>query len=157
MGTADRQTELQTEIGALVEELGFQVVELHSAMVKGRLHLDLVIYRSEGVSIDDCASVHKVIMPRAELLLDNRDVAVQVSSPGIDRVLKDNRELAVFTGRGVRILTRDSDDWVGGIVDSASDREVFLRSGEQRTSIAFEAIQKARLDYSQEVGKDHGR
>ena len=157
METSDRERELRTDIFSLVLQLGFQVVELHSAAVKGRLHLDIVIYRPEGVSIDDCAAVHKVIMPRAELILDNRDVAVQVASPGIDRTLKDNREFAVFADRGVQILLRGSNDWVRGIVDSASDHHVTLKSGPHCQSIAFADIQKARLDYSQEVKQDHGR
>jgi ribosome maturation factor RimP len=151
METSDSQIELRTDIAALVLELGFQIVEFHSTTVKGRLHLDVVIYRPEGVLIDDCAAVHRIILPRAELILDDRDVAVQVASPGLDRTLKDNREFAVFTNRGVTVLLRGADDWIGGIIESASDRDVTLRSGQQRQSIAFTDIQKARLDYSQEV------
>jgi ribosome maturation factor RimP len=151
MATLDSQNELKTDIEALVLELGFQIVEFHSATVHGRLHLEVVIYRPEGVSIDDCAAVHKIILPRAELILDDRDVAVQLASPGIDRTLKENREFAVFTGRGVQVLLRGAHDWIGGVIESASDRDVTLRSGQQRQSIAFADIQKARLDYSQEV------
>jgi len=151
MEISDREPELETDVTTIVEELGFRVVEIHSATVKGRRHLDLVIYRPEGVSIDDCAEVHRVVRPRAELVLDNRDVAVQVASPGIDRTFKSNREFSVFVGRGVKVLLRGSNDWIGGVVDSADDRDVMLRSGDQRQSIAFADIQKARLDYSQEV------
>ena len=90
-------------------------------------------------------------MPRAELILDDRDVALQVASPGIDRTFKENSEFAVFVDRGVRVLMQGTDDWIGGVVDSVSERDVTLRDGQQRQSIAFADIQKARLDYSQEV------
>ena len=147
----DRENDLKIDFDPLLRELGFQIVELHAAMVKGRTHLDLVIYRPEGVTIDDCATVHKVVMPRAELILDDRDVALQVASPGIDRTFKENSEFAVFVDRGVRVLMQGADDWIGGVVDSVSERDVTLRDGQQRQSIAFADIQKARLDYSQEV------
>ena len=81
----------------------------------------------------------------------DRDVAVQVSSPGIDRTFKSNDEFAVFAGRGVTILRRDADKWTGGIVDSADDAGVTIRTESGLSTIAFGEIQKARLDYSQEV------
>jgi len=157
METSDRESELTNDFDPLLRELGFRIVELHAATVKGRTHLDLVIYGEEGVSIDDCATVHKVIMPRAELILDDRDLAVQVASPGIDRTFKDNSEFAVFVGRGVSVLKRGTEAWIGGVVDSVSDSDVTLRCGHERQSIAFTEIQKTRLDYSQEVKQDHGR
>lgn len=151
MEISDRESELKTDFEPLLRELGFKILELHAATVKGRTHLDLVIYRPEGVTIDDCATVHKVVMPRAELVLGDRDVAVQVASPGIDRTFKENSEFAVFVDRGVRVLLRGTDEWIGGVVDSVSEREVTLRDGEKRRSIAIADIQKARLDFSQEV------
>ena len=157
METSDRESELKIDFAPLLRELGFQIVELHVATVKGRTHLELAIYGPEGVSVDDCATVHKVIMPRAELILDDRDVALQVASPGIDRTFKDNDEFAVFLNRGVRVLIRGTDDWIGGVVASVSERDVTLRNGQERQSIAFADIQKTRLDYSQEVKQDHGR
>ncbi|MEE8440781.1 MAG: ribosome maturation factor RimP [Spirochaetia bacterium] len=154
---SDRESELKIDFAPLLRELGFQIVELHAATVKGRVHLDLVIYGADGVAIDDCAAVYKVIMPRAELMLDSRDVALQVASPGTDRTFKDNGEFAVFVDRGVRVLVSGADDWIGGVVDSVSESDVTLRDGQGRQSIAFADIQKVRLDYSQEVKRDHGR
>ncbi|MCK4514394.1 MAG: hypothetical protein KAU31_04005, partial [Spirochaetaceae bacterium] len=66
-------------------------------------------------------------------------------------------EFAVFLNRGVRVLIRGTDDWIGGVVASVSERDVTLRNGQERQSIAFADIQKTRLDYSQEVKQDHGR
>jgi ribosome maturation factor RimP len=104
------------------------------------------------VSIDDCAEVHRTVLPRLELLLDDRDVALQVASPGIERTMKDPRELEVFAGRGVKILKRDSEDWVAGIVRSADAQRVELKTADGVHEIALSDIRKAKLDYTQEVG-----
>lgn len=157
MGTTERDRELRDDFEPVLRELGFEVVELHTATVNGRTHLDLVIFSPDGVSIDDCADVHRLVMPRAELILDDRDLAVQVSSPGIDRVLKDNREFRVFRGQGVALLLRETNEWTGGVIEQADEETLSLLQGDERITIAFREIQKARLDYSQEVSKDHGR
>ncbi|MFW5689108.1 MAG: hypothetical protein ACOC1U_05975 [Spirochaetota bacterium] len=142
---------LREQIEEVVQGVGFSIVELHSSVVKGRTHVNLVVYRPEGVGIDDCAEVHRTVRPRLELLLDDRDVALQVASPGIDRTLKENREFAVFTGRGVKVLPRDADTWIAGIIRDAGEREVEIETAEGPRRIAYAEIQKAKLDYTQEV------
>ena len=41
------------------------------------------------------------------------DLTLEISSPGIDRKLKSNEELAIFEDRGVRVLV--GDQWLAGI------------------------------------------
>lgn len=142
---------LREQLEEIVSGAGFSIVELHQSVVKGRTHMSLVIYRPEGVNIDDVAEVHKTVLPRIELLLDDRDVALQVASPGIDRTFKDNIEFAVFAGRGVRVLSQERGDWVGGVIRSATDREVELETPKGVERIAFSDVQKAKLDHTQEV------
>ena len=146
------------EIGALsdqttpiVEGLGFRIVELNMTVVKGRTHVTLVIYSPDGVGIDDCATVHRTVLPRLELLLDDRDIALQVASPGIDRVLKSWSEFEVFSGRGVRVLRQGADDWLCGTVLRAHATEVEIASATGVVAVPHADIQKAKLDYTQEV------
>lgn len=148
---SDTTGALYEQLEEIVQGVGFRIVELNVSVVKGRTHANLVIYRPEGVSIDDVAEVHKTVLPRIELLLDDRDVALQVASPGIDRTFKDNVEFAVFAGKGVRILSQERGDWIGGVIREATDRDVEIETPEGVVRIAFSDVQKARLDYTQEV------
>ena len=93
-------TELRENVSPVVKAMGFSIVELESSVVSGRTHVHLVIYRPSGVSIDDCAEVHRTVQPRLETLMDDRDIALQVASPGVDRAIKSNIEYSVFVGRG---------------------------------------------------------
>jgi ribosome maturation factor RimP len=142
---------LAENVTPIVEGLGFRVVELNTAVVSGRTHVTLVIYSAAGVGIDECAIVHRTVLPRLEVLMNDRDVALQVASPGIDRVLKDWHEFEIFTGRGVRILSRGQEEWTSGVVQKAGDQEVELAGPSGVTTVRYAEIQKAKLDYTQEV------
>ncbi len=142
---------LRSQVDDLVSGLGFSIVEIAHSVVKGRSHVNLVVYRPEGITIDQCAEIHRTVMPRLELVMDDRDVALQVSSPGIDRVIKDASEYSVFAGKGVRVLRRSTNEWCAGVIVGAGDSSLEMRCGTDTVTVAYDDIQKAKLDYSQEV------
>ncbi len=141
------------DLEPVVSGLGFSLLEASTSTVHGRTHVHVVIYRAEGIGMDDCVEVHKTIMPRLELMLDDRDIALQVASPGIDRVMKDPAELHVFAGKGVQILRISTGEWLGGLVVETSDTTVTIRKDGVETIVPLSDIRKAKLDYAEEVGK----
>jgi ribosome maturation factor RimP len=138
------------EVIPLLEGLGFQLVELSSARRKGTLNVHVTIYRPEGVSLDDCAEVYTALMPRLEVVSDTRDVHLEVSSPGVSRGIKSGREFSLFEGKGVKVLTVDSDDWVGGVIATSDEESVTLRTKAGERTFVYGTIKKAKLDESQE-------
>jgi ribosome maturation factor RimP len=76
---------------------------------------------------------------------------MEVSSPGIDRQIKNGAEFAHYIGRGVRCYLTDSPDWQAGILESADTKGIRLRMKERTMTIDYENIAKAKLDHSQEV------
>ncbi len=154
-------TEVRDSVAPVVEGLGYTLLDLSAAIVKATLRVSLVIYRPEGIGTEDCETVHRAVYPRIEVLFDNRVLHVEVSSPGIERTFKSNDEFAVFTGKGVRLLTDDDADWIGGTIVSATDDHVKLAhvhglghslpDGETERTIPLARVRKAKLDYSQEV------
>lgn len=138
------------EVIPLLEGLGFQLVELTSATRKGTLHVHLTIHRAEGVSLDDCAEVYTTLMPRLEVLSGNRDIHLEVSSPGVNRSIKSGREFGLFEGKGVKLFTLDADDWVGGVIATSDEEAVTLRTKAGERRFVYGTIKKAKLDESQE-------
>jgi ribosome maturation factor RimP len=100
--------------------------------------------------VDDCSRAHHALLPRLELAFPGQDLSVEVSSPGIDRLIKDGAEFAFYTGRGVRCYRTDISDWSAGILESAGETGIVLRGKDGSMNIAYEVIAKAKLDYSQE-------
>ena len=141
------------DLEPVISGLGFSLLEASTSTVHGRTHVHVVIYRPEGIGMDDCVEVHKTIMPRLEVTLDDRDVALQVASPGIDRIMKDPTELRVFVGKGVQVLRMSTSDWLAGLVVSADDTDVVIRKDGVETTVPLSDIRKAKLDYAEEVGK----
>lgn len=138
------------EVTPLVEGLGYTVLEIASARRKGTLHLQVILYRPEGVGLEDCAEVHKTLMPRLEVVTDSRDIHLEVSSPGLSRTIKSGEEFAHFLQKGVRLLDDTEGEWVGGIIEASDDDSVTIRSGSERRTFTFGGIRKAKLDESQE-------
>ena len=135
----------------LLTGLGFSLVDLSIARLSGSTRVSVVIYRKEGVGVDECAEISGMLFPRLETIDALADPSLEVSSPGIDRSLRRPSEYGIFRGRGVRILAGDATEWTGGIIDRVEEGTLWLRKGKEIRGFAISGIRKARLDYSVEV------
>ncbi len=135
----------------LLSGLGYSLVELAIGRLSGSTRVNVVIYREKGVGVDECADVSGMLFPRLETIEALANPSLEVSSPGIDRVLKRPSEYSVFRGRGVRILAGDATEWIGGIIERVEEATLWLRRGRETQGFAISGIRKARLDYSVEV------
>jgi ribosome maturation factor RimP len=134
----------------VIRGLGLALVELTLSRHKGATQIRAVVYKKEPVGVDDCSKVHRAILPRLELHFPGQDLHVEVSSPGIDRLIKDGAEFACYIGRGIRCYRTDISDWSAGVLESAGEGGIALRGKEGIMNINYEVIAKAKLDYSQE-------
>lgn len=144
---------LLDDVESLVNNLGFSVVEINSSTNRNRLKINMIIYSAAGVKINDCSLIHKTIFPRLEVIYDKFDVYLEVSSPGIERTFKDAREFEVFSGKAVKIMYGESNDWEHGVIDTTEDDSVVMKLDKSNKTIKFNDVHKCRLDYSKEVHK----
>lgn len=106
--TLDR---VQHLIAPLLEDLGFELVDLEYKREGRDWFLRLFIDKQGGVTLDDCVNVsHEV-----SALLDVEDVIetayrLEVSSPGLDRPLKKTQDYDRFAGRLVKVKTYEKLD-----------------------------------------------
>jgi len=111
----------------------------------------VVIYRKEGVGVDECAEVSGMLFPRLSTIEALPDPSLEVSSPGIERMVRRPSEYRIFLGCGVRILAGDATEWQGGIIERVEEDTLWLRKGKETHGFAISGIRKARLDYLAEV------
>ena len=95
------ESEFFDEAKALVEGLGYRLVDFSLARIKTGWHAQAVIFSPDGIGIDDCTKVHKPLQQKLEVLLNSQDVFMEVSSPGVQRVLKKTYELEAFVGEQI--------------------------------------------------------
>jgi ribosome maturation factor RimP len=144
-------TEIRRALEAVLDGLGLRLVELTVSRHRGSVQVRAVIYNGSSIGTEDCSKAHRAITPRLELAFPGQDIYIEVSSPGINRLIKDGAEFACYVNRGVRCYRTDISDWTAGILESAGENEIVLKTKEGVIKLDFEIIAKAKLDPSQEV------
>ncbi len=135
----------------IVNGMGMSLVDITLSRHKGSVQIRLIVYKAGNLGVDECSKVHHAVLPRLELRFPGQDLYVEVSSPGIDRNIKDASEFVHYFGRGIKCYRTDISDWSAGILETADDKGLILKKGDNRMSLSYEIIAKAKLDYLQEV------
>ncbi|MDR3335653.1 MAG: ribosome assembly cofactor RimP [Treponema sp.] len=128
---------------------GMSLVELTVSRRKSSVQIRVVVYKNT-VGVDDCSRVHRAILPRLELAFPGEDLYVEVSSPGIDRLIKDGAEFAHYPGRGLRCYRTDISEWTGGKLLSSDTEKITLEGKDGTIDLNYSIIAKAKLDHSLE-------
>ena len=143
---------LYNSLEPLIHGMGMSLLELSVFKSKGRgkragsVQIRAVVYKDGVTGIEDCSRVHRAIFPRLELAFPGSDVYLEVSSPGIDRIVKDGREFKNYTGKGIRCYRTDISDWTAGILLSSDEEKLVLKVKEEELVLPYEIIAKARLN-----------
>jgi len=136
---------LQAQLEEVLKGLGFRLVELTVSRHHGSVQVRVVIYNGTSVSTDDCSRAHRAITPRLELAFPGNDIYLEVSSPGINRLIKCGVEFTHYLGREVRCYCTDISDWTAGILETADEKGIVLRTKEGALRLEFDVIAKAKL------------
>lgn len=85
-----------------VSELGYRIWDVTYQKIGADYHLEITIDSDAGINIDDCEKVHRAIDP----ILDEIDPIedfyyLEVSSPGIERELKNDEHIELSIGQKV--------------------------------------------------------
>ena len=147
---------LYLEVGSLMEAIGLKLVEITSVKTQGTRNLRVILYKDgDEINTDDLARAYNLIYPRYSVIYNDRDLQLEVSSPGLQRNLKDVSEFSIFTGRDVRVYSASRSSYVVGCIEKADNVSVTLSdcliedSGEEadELTLAYDDIQKAKLEY----------
>ncbi len=96
--------DLATLLERSLTQLGYELVDLEMSN-RGKL-LRLFIDKPEGITIDDCTMVSNHL---SNLLAVEHDIdydRLEVSSPGLDRVLKKRADFERFAGERAQVKLR---------------------------------------------------
>ncbi len=118
----------------VAEQMGFELVDLEQVKDAYGVTVRVFIDREEGMDLDGCERFHRALIP----LVENLDYDyLEVSSPGIDRPLKRDKDFERALGSEVEVRFYRAMDGVReirGILADWSDTGVTLeQNGEQRT------------------------
>lgn len=133
--------ELINKITPLVENTlmryGFIPVEIDFARENDRDILKIFIYsKTKPVTLDDCEKISRSLDEFLDELIDFK-YSLEVSSPGLSRKLKSEKEYLIFIGKIVSIKTKTNDIFPnykveGKILDYNEEKGVLIEEVETK-------------------------
>lgn len=143
------QQELDTLIRTTVNGLGYEVWGYEYRPQTESALLRIFIESEKGISLDDCSAVSRQL--GAALDVDDLiPVAyiLEVSSPGIDRVLFDADQYTRYLDENVKIRTRipvDGRRNFKGKIVAVTEEQVTVEIDNLDYDIPFELVDRARV------------
>lgn len=142
---------VQILLEPILKQKGIELVDIEYGIGGRRGYLRIFIDKEDGVTVDECADISREL----GVLLDVHDIiqspyTLEVSSPGLDRPLKNTKDYQRFKGKKVKIKTKinlyDRKLFVGNLVDFSNDIASIEIHG-QTYLIPYNNIQKANLEF----------
>ena len=131
---------LSSQIAQIVESEGYTLFDIEVVRENDNLILRVCIHSVNGIAHDDCQKISEIISPLLDIYEPfSGAYLLEVSSPGLERILSKPQHFACFVGQKIQITLSDKSK-ICGILDSA-DESHFVLSGE---SYAYSDIKKAK-------------
>ena len=139
--------DLETLIEKLVTQLGYELVDFET--VNGGQILRIYIDKGDLIDIEDCTKVSNHVNNVLSVETDYDYERLEVSSPGLDRVIKKLNDFDRFKGQKIKIKTRFAiENWKNfkGTLSGTKGESIMIEVDNESLLIDFENIDKARLD-----------
>jgi ribosome maturation factor RimP len=143
------QDRLNNLIKTTTEGLGYQLWGYEYRPHSESALLRIFIEKESGIGVEDCAMVSRQI----GAVLDVEDIIpvayiLEVSSPGIDRVLFSQEQYEQYLGQQAKIRTRTPVEErrnFRGSLEKATETHVSILVDKQLYEIPFDVIDRTRL------------
>lgn len=148
MAKAELTTVVEPKCKRLADQMGFELVDVCLDKEGAGKYLRIYIDKPEGISMDDCETYHRAIQPQ----LESYDYDfLEVSSPGIDRPLKKDRDFERALGSEIEVKlfkAMDGQKVITGILAGLENGDIVLDTpaGEKRIPRKAAALVKPVVD-----------
>jgi ribosome maturation factor RimP len=139
--------DIETLIEKLVMQLGYELVDFET--VNGGQILRIYIDKGDLIDIEDCTKVSNHVNNVLSIETDYDYERLEVSSPGLDRVIKKLNDFDRFKGQKIKIKTRfaiENRKNFKGTLSGTKGESIMIEVDNESLLIEFENIDKARLD-----------
>lgn len=151
---ASIEERVETLITPKAESLGYNIYDVQYAKEGKDYFLRIFIDKKEGIDLNDCEKVSNEI----NSILDEADYIkeqyfLEVSSPGIERILRKEKHLKEALGKEIEInLFKQikSKKQFTGILEEFNEEEIILKQSEQNETIQIDRknISLMKLKYN---------
>jgi len=149
---------LDAMVASVAKREGFELVHVEVRGQAGTRLLRVYLDQPGGIGLEDCERASRALTAAMDL----DEYTLEVSSPGLDRLLTKRSDFERFAGQRARIRTREAIAGTRiflGTIEGADDEGVRLRregQSAETTTLPWNALREARLAPTWEKpGKRH--
>ncbi len=152
----EKLEKFEENISTYVKELDLELADVEYVSEGGYNYLRVYVEKKDGdTSLDDCVALSRKIDTLADEIIKEK-FFLEVSTPGLDRKLKKEKDFIRFVGKKVKIYTRSQVEGrkaFEGLIEKYEDGMIFLLEEAGKTvKIPLSKLRKSNLIY--EIPKD---
>ncbi len=149
---ANIEEKVENLLNNKIEELGYDLYDVEYAKEGKNYYLRIFIDKPEGIDLTDCEKVNDAI----NTLLDDANYIkeqyfLEVSSPGIERVLRKDKHLEQNKGKEIRInlfkKAQNGNKEYQGILKDFNDAQIIIEIEDEKIEIDRKNISLIKTVY----------
>ncbi|ADL13104.1 ribosome maturation factor RimP [Acetohalobium arabaticum] len=134
----------------IVEDHGLELVDTEYQKEGQDWTVRVFVDKPEGVTLDDCQKISREISDRLDIEDPiEKSYILEVSSPGLDRPLKDEEDFKRFTGHLIDVSTyapvNGEKSFTGELLEIIDDKVKLKLDNDDVVEISRDKIAKANL------------
>ena len=150
------EEKVENLVKPIIENIGYELYDIEYAKEGKDYYLRIFIDKPEGITIDDCEKVNDAIKDK----LDEEDYIKQqyfleVSSPGIERILRKDKHLSQNIGKeiSINLFKKDSEGnkRYKGTLKSSSSEEIVIEQENKEFKIERKNISQIKTMYNWDI------
>nr|WP_249205535.1 ribosome maturation factor RimP [Helicobacter anatolicus] len=137
--------ELENKIERMIESLGYVLYDIAFLKENDSHILRISITNKENkITLDMCQEVSEVLSPLLDVeILDEKSYFLEVSSPGVERVLKTSRHFLLSLNQKVQVRLDNKEEFEAILKDYQDEKVVFEINGDIK-SFDLKALKKVK-------------
>jgi len=145
------EEKIEALIGKTIEELGYELYDVIYEKEAQDYYLRIFIDTPKGISLDDCEKVNDAINP----ILDEANYIkdqyfLEVSSPGVERILRKDKHLKDNIGEKIEIklfkpINKKKE--IIGILEQINEKAIIVISDNEEQEILRQDIAQIKKAY----------
>lgn len=130
------------------QKRGVELVDIEYIQEGGYLYLRVFIEKTDSdITLEDCGELSGDIDEAIDALIPHK-FFLEVSSPGVERPLKKEKDFIRFTGEKIKVMLKhklDEKKTYIGVIERFEDSKLYLNIEEKILEIPFNEIKKANI------------
>ncbi len=146
----DTLEQIKQILQPILGEHSAELVDITLSRINNKAYLRVLVDKQGGINIDECSRINRELGDALDANSAIQDsYTLEVSSPGLDRSLKNKRDFEKIIGKQIALFTKapvEGKPFFQGTAEAIDDEGVSLKLKDNRAvKILFNNISKANL------------